>query len=256
MSTARPPTPQLTWLESGQDFPPVAQAWGPDSPAPGLLAAGGTLDVPTLIKAYCRGIFPWFSDGQPVLWWSTDPRMVLDTQTFRLHRSLKKSLLTLLRAQRLEIRMDSDFQRVIQACASTPRAGQKGTWITAPMVEAYTRLHQADLAHSVEAWIDGELAGGLYLVNLGGMVFGESMFAWRTDASKLALAALVAFCRVHGIGLIDCQQETTHLASLGASTISRQRFVHHVQQELPKTSPTWRFSPLYWTALNIHIAPP
>jgi leucyl/phenylalanyl-tRNA--protein transferase len=251
MSTARPPTPQLTWLESGQDFPPVSEAWGHDSPAPGLLAAGGSLDVPTLIKAYCRGIFPWFSEGQPVLWWSTDPRMVLDTQAFRFHRSLKKSLRSLLHAERLEIRMDSDFQRVIQACASTPRAGQKGTWITAPMVEAYIRLHQADLAHSVEAWIDGELAGGLYLVNLGGMVFGESMFAWRTDASKLALAALVAFCRAHGMRMIDCQQETSHLASMGARAIARERFIHHVQQGLPKPSPVWRFSPLYWTELNL-----
>lgn len=250
MRTA-PTQPDLPWLEPDTPLPAPERAWGPDTEAPGLLAAGADLSASRLLQAYREGIFPWFSRGQPVLWWSTDPRMVLDTQAFRFHRSLKKSLRSLLHAERLEIRMDSDFQRVIQACASTPRAGQKGTWITAPMVEAYIRLHQADLAHSVEAWIDGELAGGLYLVNLGGMVFGESMFAWRTDASKLALAALVAFCRAHGMRMIDCQQETSHLASMGARAIARERFIHHVQQGLPKPSPVWRFSPLYWTELNL-----
>ena len=249
MSPSRPKAPQLPWLENGQEFPPVHTAWGQNSPAPGLLAAGGQLDVPTLIKAYCRGIFPWFSEGQPVLWWSTDPRMVLRVDQFRYHRSLRKTIQALLLQNRLEIRMDCDFQRVIQACSSTPRAGQKGTWITAPMVEAYTKLHQADMAHSVEAWIDGELAGGLYLVNLGGMVFGESMFAWRTDASKIALAALVAFCRKHSIGLIDCQQETEHLASMGAAPIPRDQFVHDVAQVLAGTAPVWRFCPLYWNEL-------
>jgi leucyl/phenylalanyl-tRNA---protein transferase len=250
MSAHRPNTPNLVWLSQTDDFPPVDAAWGPNSPAPGLLAAGGSLDVTALIRAYCRGIFPWFSDGQPVLWWSTDPRMVLQVQHFRLHRSLKKTIRQWRQTQRLEIRINHDFARVIQACASTPRDGQKGTWITAPMVDAYTRLHHAQLAHSVETWLDGELAGGLYVVNLGGMVYGESMFAWKTDASKVALAALVAFCRAHGIGLIDCQQETSHLASMGAAPIARQRFVHYLPEVLGLPAPNWQFNPLYWTFID------
>lgn len=250
MSAHRPHTPPLVWLSDTDEFPPVDTAWGPDSPAPGLLAAGGSLDVTSLIKAYCRGIFPWFSEGQPVLWWSTDPRMVLQVKDFRLHRSLKKTIRHWRQSERLEIRMDSAFVRVIQACASTPRDGQKGTWITAPMVEAYTKLHHAQMAHSVETWLDGELVGGLYLVNLGGMVYGESMFAWHTDASKVALAALVAFCRAHGLGLIDCQQETTHLANMGAAPIARRDFVHHLPEVLGRPAPVWRFSPLYWNEID------
>ncbi len=249
MTTSRPTAPPLPWLATDEDFPPVESAWGPHSPAPGLLAAGGVLDVPTLIKAYCRGIFPWFSEGQPVLWWSTDPRMVLQVAHFRLHRSLRKTIQSLLQQGRLQVRMDHNFQRVIQACASTPRPGQKGSWINNQMVEAYTRLHQADMAHSVETWIDGELAGGLYVVNLGQAVFGESMFAWRTDASKIALAALVAFCRQHGLTHIDCQQETEHLASMGASPIPRAEFVRHLQRGLLAKPPTWQFDPLYWCRL-------
>jgi leucyl/phenylalanyl-tRNA--protein transferase len=250
MSAHHPHTLPLVWLSDSDEFPPVDTAWGPDSPAPGLLAAGGSLDVASLVKAYCRGIFPWFSEGQPVLWWSTDPRMALRVHEFRLHRSLKKTIRHWRQSERLEIRMDSDFARVIQACASTPRDGQKGTWIIAPMVEAYTKLHHAQMAHSVETWLDGELAGGLYLVNLGGMVYGESMFAWRTDASKVALAALVAFCRAKGLGLIDCQQETAHLATMGAAPIARRDFVHQLPEVLGRTAPQWRFSPLYWDEID------
>lgn len=241
-----PPTRALPWLEPGQAFPPVEAAWGPHDPAPGLLAAGGVLDVPTLKAAYSAGIFPWYSAGQPVLWWSTDPRMVLETASFRLHRSLRKRLQALLREGRLDIRMDHDFERVIRACAHAPREGQSGTWIVPAMVKAYTDLHRAGFAHSVETWIDGELAGGLYCINLGGMLFGESMFSRRSDASKMALAALVAFARAHHLPMIDCQQETAHLASLGARPMARSDFCQQVRRLVQHHSPTWRFDSVYW----------
>jgi leucyl/phenylalanyl-tRNA---protein transferase len=185
-----PPTRPLAWLQPGEDFPPVAEAWANSDPAPGLLAAGGALDVDSLLRAYSRGIFPWFSDGQPPLWWSTDPRMVLRTSDFTLHKSLKKELRALLRNQRLDIRFEHDFRSTIAACAHTQRAGQDGTWIVEEMQEAYVRLHEAGYAHSVEAWIDGTRCGGLYAVCIGRMVFGESMFTLRSNASKIALSAL------------------------------------------------------------------
>lgn len=247
--TQTPPTRALPWLEPGQAFPPVHQAWGASDPAPGLLAAGGVLDVATLVAAYSRGIFPWYSSGQPILWWSTDPRMVLQPSEFRLHRSLRKTIQLLLREQRLEVRMDQNFERVIQACAQTPRHGQSGTWILPAVSQAYTRLHQAGLAHSVETWIDGQLAGGLYAVNLGAMVFGESMFSRSSNASKIALAALVAFSRHHAITLIDCQQDTAHLASLGGHVMPRAGFLQHLQHALMQPAPRWEFSPVYWQEL-------
>jgi leucyl/phenylalanyl-tRNA--protein transferase len=242
-------TRPLPWLDAGDSFPPVATAWGHADPAPGLLAAGAALDVPTLVLAYSQGIFPWFSRGQPVLWWSPNPRMVLNTAHFKLHRSLRKSLSHLIDAQRLAIRVDHDFERVIQACAHKPRAGQPGTWIVPDMVKAYGDLHRAGHAHSIETWIDGELAGGLYCVNLGGMVFGESMFAHQTDASKIALCALVAFCGAHHITMIDCQQNTQHLTSLGAVEISREDFVAHLEETVGLAAPAWHFSPLYWNEI-------
>lgn len=241
-----PPNRALPWLEPGQAFPSVETAWSTSDPAPGLLAAGGVLDVATLVSAYSRGIFPWYSAGQPILWWSTDPRMVLETDQFRLHRSLRKTLNRLLREQRLEVRIDHDFERVIRACANTPRDGQNGTWILPAMVEAYVRLHHAGFAHSVETWLDGELAGGLYCVNLGAMVYGESMFSRRSDASKIALAALIAFCRAHTMPLIDCQQNTAHLASLGGQLMARDEFCRHVRMALPLPAPRWEFEPVYW----------
>lgn len=241
-----PPHRALPWLEPGQAFPPVEHAWGPAEPAPGLLAAGGVLDVPTLTAAYARGIFPWYSAGQPILWWSTDPRMVLETSNFRLHRSLRKTILRLLREQRLDIRMDHDFERVIKACAHTKRDGQLGTWILPAMEEAYVRLHAAGLAHSVETWIDGELVGGLYCINLGSMVFGESMFSRQSDASKIALSALIAFCRAHEVPLIDCQQNTAHLASLGGQLMPRAEFCQHVGLAVMHARPEWEFQPVYW----------
>ena len=239
----------VPWLLSRDAFPPVDEAWGENDPAPGLLAAGGTLDVPTLIDAYSKGIFPWFSTGQPVLWWSTDPRMVLKPQQFKLHRSLRKTLARFQADTRCEVKFDNAFDAVIRHCSATPRDGQNGTWIVSSMLEAYAALHAAGHAHSVETWIDGELVGGLYCVNLGRMVYGESMFAHRTDASKIALAALVAFCRAHEIGMIDCQQNTHHLASLGAAEIRRRDFLKHVGKATLESAPGWVFEPVYWQEL-------
>lgn len=239
----------VPWLAAGESFPPLEEAWSHHDPAPGLLAAGAALDVPTLVLAYSRGIFPWFSLGQPPLWWSPDPRMVLQTHDFKLHRSLRKTLAHFQAKPGCELRFDSAFERVINACADKPRAGQPGTWIVPDMVQAYTSLHRAGHAHSVETWVDGELVGGLYCVNLGRMVFGESMFAHQSDASKIALAALVAFCRAHEMAMIDCQQNTRHLASLGAGEITRAQFVSHLAANVNKTAPLWEFKPVYWNQL-------
>jgi leucyl/phenylalanyl-tRNA--protein transferase len=239
----------LPWLNPGDPFPDVSEAWDTRQPAPGLLAAGGALDVHSLQRAYSQGIFPWFSEGQPILWWSTDPRMVMPVDEFKLHRSLRKTLAKFIADPACELRIDSDFDTVIRACAATQRPGQSGTWIVPAMVRAYQGFHRAGFAHSVETWIDGELAGGLYCVGIGRAVFGESMFTRLPDASKIALAGLVAFCRSNGIGLIDCQQNTRHLASLGAREIARAEFVEHVAAQARLSPPQWRFEPVYWNAL-------
>lgn len=239
----------LPWLNPGDPFPDVSEAWDTRQPAPGLLAAGGALDVDSLQRAYARGIFPWFSEGQPILWWSTEPRMVLPVDEFKLHRSLRKNLAKFIADPACELRIDNDFDAVIRACAASERAGQSGTWIVPAMVRAYQAFHRAGFAHSVEAWIDGELAGGLYCVGIGRAVFGESMFTRVPDASKIALAGLVAFCRHNGIRLIDCQQNTRHLASLGAREIPRAEFVEHVAVQARRPPPLWRFEPVYWNAL-------
>jgi leucyl/phenylalanyl-tRNA--protein transferase len=241
--------PALPWLEPQDRFPEVAQAWPQDSEAPGLLAAGATLDVARLVQAYSQGIFPWYSQGQPILWWSTDPRMVLEVERFKLHRSLRKTLKVFQANPRCEIRFDCDFAAVIGHCAGTERSGQGGTWIVTEMQAAYCALHRAGYAHSVETWVDGELVGGLYCVAIGRAVFGESMFAHRTDASKLALAALVGFCRAQGVALIDCQQNTRNLASLGAAEMPRAAFVQRVHVAAAQPPLQWQFEPLYWAHL-------
>ena len=240
----------VPWIETADPLPPTAQALGPHSDAPGLLAAGRDLSNVRLEEAYRRGIFPWFSPGQPVLWWSPSPRMVLPVQSFKVSRSLRKTLRRFIATPGCEVRMDTAFERVIQACSSTPREGQAGTWIVPAMVQAYTAWHRAGHVHSVETWMDGELAGGLYCVAIGRMVFGESMFAHRTDASKIALAALVAHCRAHGVTLIDCQQNTQHLASLGAHEVSRARFEEHlaVATALPEVV-DWSYHQTNWSQL-------
>ncbi len=210
----------IPWLQHDDSFPPVAEALAAPN---GLLAAGADLSVPRLLAAYRQGIFPWFNPGEPILWWSPDPRMVLFPGEFKCARSLRKRLA---RAEH-EVRVDTAFAQVMQACAA-PRTGQRGTWISPRMVLAYSALHGAGYAHSFETWMPGEagpeLVGGLYGVALGRAFFGESMFSRRSDASKIALAHLVAELMQRGFELIDCQMSTPHLASLGAREISRQEF--------------------------------
>ena len=240
----------MPWIEAGQPLPPASAALGPDSDAPGLVAAGGGLSPARLEEAYRGGIFPWYSAGQPVLWWSPDPRMVLPTAEFHPGHNLRKTLRRFRRTPGCEVRFDSDFEAVIRACASTPREGQDGTWIVPAMVAAYTAWHRLGRVHSVETWVQGRLAGGLYLVQLGRMAYGESMFAHATDASKIALAALVAACRRHGIAWIDCQQNTRHLASLGAREVPREAFLAHVARSSGAEGPkAWAYDPADWALL-------
>ena len=227
----------IPWLESGTPFPDVAQALTVD--APGLLAAGADLSPQRLLAAYRRGIFPWFSEGQPILWWSTDPRMVLMTADFRISDSLKKTLRKVARSARWQLRFDSDFEAVMRACAA-PRKDGPGTWISEDIVKGYTGLHRLGYAHSSELWLDGELVGGAYGVSIGRMFYGESMFARVTDGSKIALAHLVHFLKSHGVAMIDCQQETAHLASLGAAPISRAQFLAHLTANIDHPQiPSW-----------------
>ena len=230
----------LPLLSPGDAFPPVSQAWGAAEGADGLLALGGDLSVVTLTQAYRQGIFPWFSVGEPILWWSPDPRMVLPVRSFKLHKSLRKTLQKFLADSCCEIRNDNAFRQVVAYCADIPRKAQDGTWILPPMQAAYARMHAAGLAHSVEVWVEDELLGGLYCTALGQAVFGESMFARATDASKIALAALVALCRAQGVVLIDCQQNTQHLASLGAYPSSREKFCAHVAHASQQPPLQWQ----------------
>ena len=206
----------IPWLEHGTPFPPIQSALKDPN---GLLAAGGDLSSERLLDAYRHGIFPWFSEGDPILWWSPDPRMILFPAELKISRSLGKSL----RNRSYEARFDSAFDEVMAGCAA-PRKGEPGTWISGAMIEAYRGLYRLGYAHSVETWIDGELAGGLYGVAIGRAFFGESMFSHARDASKIALAALVAHLESAGFGLIDCQMRTRHLESLGAREIPRRRF--------------------------------
>ena len=237
----------LTWLDDDVPLPPGRMAMGPDDEVPGLVAAGGRVTPQRLNEAYRLGLFPWYSPGQPVLWWSPEPRMVLPVAEFKLSHSLKKTLRRFVRTPGHEVRVDSAFERVIRACAGTPRDGQDGTWIVPAMIDAYLAWHRAGRVHSVETWIDGELVGGLYGVSIGRMFFGESMFSHRTDASKIALCALIAWCREHRVPLIDCQQNTHHLASFGAREVTRAAFEGHLQQVLPQAEVAeWTYDPLLW----------
>ncbi|MBK7793246.1 MAG: leucyl/phenylalanyl-tRNA--protein transferase [Betaproteobacteria bacterium] len=220
----------LPWITIGSSFPPVELALVEPN---GLLAAGDDLTPERLLDAYRRGIFPWYEAGQPVLWWSPDPRMVLPVEAFRLRRSLAK----VVRNGGFEIRVDTAFATVMQCCARVTRPGQDGTWITPDIVAAYSALHRRGHAHSIEAWRQGRLVGGLYGVSIGRMFFGESMFALERDASKVALAHLVAMLRARGFPLIDCQQETEHLASVGARPIPRAVFAERVARLVDSGAP-------------------
>jgi leucyl/phenylalanyl-tRNA---protein transferase len=210
---------RVTWLsphDGPEWFPPLEEAL--DEPA-GLLAAGGDLSPARLLAAYGRGIFPWYSPGQPVLWWSPDPRAVLFPEEFRCTRSLAKTV----RNAGFTVAIDTDFPAVIDRCAA-PRPHSLGTWITHDMRNAYIELHRLGRAHSIESWRQGALVGGLYGVRLGGVFFGESMFSRERDASKVALDYLVKLCRRNAIAVIDCQLSSPHLESLGARAIPRVEF--------------------------------
>lgn len=223
----------IPWLEHDTPFPPIQSALRHPN---GLLAAGGDLSSERLLEGYRRGIFPWFSEGDPILWWSPDPRMVLIPSELKISRSLAKTL----RNRSYEVRFDAAFGEVMEACAA-PRKGETGTWITGPMLEAYRRLHRLGHAHSVETWIDGALAGGLYGVAIGQVFFGESMFSRARDASKIALAALVAHLESAEFRLIDCQMRTPHLESLGARQIPRRRFAGILEELIhyPRSPGSW-----------------
>jgi len=240
------PQPQLPWIESQDPLPPVETAWGMDSEAPGLLAAGADLGVNRLLEAYGQGVFPWFNPDQPVLWWSPDPRMVLQIKDFKLHRSLRKTLARYAAHPQFELCFDRAFDQVIEACSQSPREGQNGTWIVPAMVDAYKALHQAGHAHSVETWLDGKLVAGLYFVCIGRAVFGESMFSTISDGSKMALAALVQVCEHQGIVAIDCQQNTAHLASMGAREMSRAEFLALTHKAKQAPSPNWQEATVDW----------
>ena len=221
----------IPWLEEHTPFPPVDTALTKQDGAAGLLAAGGDLSPQRLLDAYRQGIFPWFSDGQPILWWSTNPRMVLMTDNFRISKSLKKTIRKLQNDPLVEFKFDSAFEMVMRSCA-VPRIDDEGnvsgTWITEAMIEAYTELHRLGYAHSTEMWMNNELVGGAYGVCIGRMFYGESMFARVTDASKVAFAHLVHFLKSQQVQMIDCQQQTRHLSSLGASPVSRKEFISRI----------------------------
>jgi len=215
-------------LDERLEFPPA------DLAEDGLLAVGGDLTPERLVLAYSRGIFPWYEDGLPILWHSPDPRMVLEVDRLRTPASLRKTM----RKRPYRLTLDSAFAEVIGACASAPRPGQDGTWITAEMREAYVKLFRLGLAHSAEAWCGDDLVGGLYGVSLGGIFFGESMFTRAADASKIAFVALVTELRRRGILLIDCQVYTDHLARFGAVEWPRERYLRALGQALRR--PTHR----------------
>lgn len=229
----------IPFLLPHSTFPPLQQALREPN---GLLAAGGDLSTSRLLAAYRKGIFPWFNAGEPILWWSPDPRMIMFPSDIKISRSLHKTL----KHNRLKIRVDSAFRAVIHACAA-PRNGQNGTWIHPEMIAAYENLHQLGLCHSVETWEGDELVGGLYGVALGRVFFGESMFSRVNDASKVALVYLARQLQQWGFILIDCQVKTPHLASMGAIEIPRQEFANLLAAwvDLPDRQGRWDFDYTY-----------
>ena len=234
---------QIAWLGPNDPFPnPLLEA-DPDPSVPGLIAVSERIYPGQLARAYQQGIFPWYSDNQPILWWSPDPRMVLKPSAFKCSESLQKNIRLFCQNTQSQILVDADFGAVIRSCATSTRKDQDGTWITHEIIDAYTALHEAGNAHSIAVIEDGQLTGGLYCVAFGGMVFGESMFSRKTNASKIALAALSAWCLINEVQMIDCQQETAHLLSLGATPISRQVFLEQLQISLNQTKieKSWTF---------------
>jgi leucyl/phenylalanyl-tRNA--protein transferase len=231
----------IPWVKQDEALPSPRLNPDPDQRFPGLMAFSEDLNADRLIEAYRQGMFPWYSAGEPIMWWCTHPRMVLPTKNFKASLSLKKKIAQVCEDESWEIRVDHSFQKTIEACAAKPRPGQNGTWITDEIIQAYTDLHQQGFAHSIETWHNAKLIGGLYCVSFGTMIFGESMFTHETDASKLALAALCGWCNLVGIEVIDCQQETKHLASLGAAPMTRELFLDWTEQHVDLSAPQWRF---------------
>ena len=230
---------ELTWLDPSKlEFPPVEQAMqDPD----GLLAVGGDLSKERLLLAYSKGIFPWYEDDQPLLWWSPDPRAVIEPQNVKISRSLRKRL----RKREFEVRVDTAFDDVVKRCQS-PRAYSNETWITNEMRQAYLALHRDGYAHSIECYKDKELVGGLYGVSIGRLFFGESMFHAATDASKVAFVALCRLLRQQGCPLVDCQMPNPHIMSLGVETITRSEFMLHLLNNNKLKSNEW----INWPSLQ------
>ena len=219
----------LTWLDPHNDNQPFPHPDRALTEPDGLLAAGGNLTPRRLLRAYRMGIFPWYSADQPILWWSPDPRLVLLPECLKVSRSLRKTL----RKGLFAITADTAFEQVVAACAG-PRQGEPGTWITSEMFRAYCRLHRLGHAHSIETWQQGELVGGLYGVALGQVFYGESMFSWISDASKIALVALTAQLQRWEFAVIDCQVTTAHLLSMGAVDIPRSSFLQLLERYCPQ----------------------
>ena len=231
---------ELSWLdENNTEFPPSNHALTDPN---GLLAVGGDLSPARLVSAYSRGIFPWFSDGQPILWWTPSPRMILRPEQLHIGRSLKK----LAKKAPFIIKVDSAFESVIRHCASVPRDEQDGTWITEEMINAYVELHQLGIAHSVEAWQDDELVGGLYGIALGKAFFGESMFSLVSGASKIAFATLATQLHQWSYLLIDCQIHTDYLSSFGANEVPRKEFETLLKMGVPSNIELSQFTPTNW----------
>lgn len=217
------PTGRVAALDSDTDFPPIECALKEPN---GLIAIGGDLSSDRILSAYRQGIFPWFSEDEPILWWSPDPRMVLFPQDLKISKSLAKRL----KKDDYTVQFNTHFREVMEACSATKRLGQDGTWITPQMIDAYCNLHRHGHALCAETWINNKLVGGLYGVIIGKMFYGESMFHHETDASKIAFAHMVQHLQNMGVGMIDCQMNTAHLASLGAREISREAFITRLNQ--------------------------
>lgn len=222
------PTGRVAALDADTPFPPIEYALAEPN---GLIAIGGDLSSKRILAAYKQGIFPWFNEGEPILWWSPSPRMVLFPEDLKISKSLAKRL----KKQDYEVKFNQHFRQVMEACASVNRAHQQGTWITTEMINAYCELHAQGYAWCAETWMDNQLVGGLYGVVINRMFYGESMFHYVTDASKIALVHMVNYLKQHNIGMIDCQMNTAHLASLGAKEIDRDLFISTLQK-LSKTA--------------------
>ena len=246
------PEHRLAWIGPDDDFPASDLAWTDEMGANGLLGAGDKLTSALLKRAYARGIFPWSGPSEPILWWSPNPRMVLQTKDFKQRRSLTQAIRQA-QAEGFMLKSDTAFQSVMRGCAA-PRDEHGGTWITTAIQAAYQDLHKQGLAHSIELWHGHQLVGGLYLVCLGQMVFGESMFSRRPNASKVCLAGLVRWLERHDCPLIDCQQETPHLATLGARPIPRAEFESCVARLTNAPGPPWATEPLDWGVFRGHDA--